>query len=745
MYSMQDLYRRSSLAIIRAKKRMKNDDDPTFLDGAKRILDFMYNAWQEQKCCDVVIKVQGGEMHAHSVAFGAYSESLANSFYSYSSGEVINIDLSDFRRDVVTTILHFLYTTELELNCHTIGQVVSCAIKLGLDIVVHMCMDYLAKVDVDNAVLHFSIAENNSMKDLRDKLRAYILDNFSTVSQTKHFVYMPLERLLGLLKDENLYVDSEMDVFKAVVNWVDHDRDTRLQHSSELLQCVKFSLMPAEVLASEVESADWIFADQTVWKDCLYAAMKFNALAKSGSGTAIDQKKSQRKCLSDRRSPHLNKMAGDGFVVAKKNASAKCPAGSVAGENIMNEVNKISNTGCDSQATLSTSASILRSGLVGSKSSNVISSNTAAREDTNHSGNAAQYDPMANQSTGMVNMLQGSKLPIVQLARQQEVSSLTPLPTHIIAVGGVDLDSSDPRMHSKSLYSFVPIENQWNRADCELPSSLHHHGVAVMNDKLYVIGGAIFKGEKNFGVATNHVWVFDASTNNWRPVSAMREARAYLAVAVWRNRIYAIAGENSEKQKLSSIECYDDEANEWRHVTHIPGGARVGTAAAVHQDGLFVVGGFNRDLVGSKHGILSDVCFYDLLFNSWIMLKDLAVPRCHASLINVDDRLLLLGGRTRSKELGATSLARVEEYNLDKDSWVFKSNMKTARHDMACAVVGSLLYVIGGIDGRSKACLANVECYNATTNEWVEGPTPFPHPVAGAACISVTAVNGSTS
>src|SRR5206468_3774159 len=98
-------------------------DDSTFLEGARRIFDFMYNAWQDQKCCDVIVKANGGDIHAHSVAFGAYSDTLKNSFYGYSNGEVINLDLSDFRREVVLAILHFLYTTELELNCHIIGQV----------------------------------------------------------------------------------------------------------------------------------------------------------------------------------------------------------------------------------------------------------------------------------------------------------------------------------------------------------------------------------------------------------------------------------------------------------------------------------------------------------------------------------------------------------------------------------------------------------------------------------------------
>jgi len=122
---MNEMYRQSSLALLRAKKRTKTSDDPTFLEGARRVLDFMYSCWQEQKCCDVLVTAKGGNMHAHSVALGAYSSSLTDTFYGFSNGDLIKLDLSDFRMDVVLSILHFLYTTELELNCHVVGQVTS--------------------------------------------------------------------------------------------------------------------------------------------------------------------------------------------------------------------------------------------------------------------------------------------------------------------------------------------------------------------------------------------------------------------------------------------------------------------------------------------------------------------------------------------------------------------------------------------------------------------------------------------
>jgi len=70
---------------------------------------------------------------AHRVALGAYSDALASVLGTYSSGDVIRLDLTDFQSEAVVTILRFLYTTELHLDCNTVGQVCLSCFILALD------------------------------------------------------------------------------------------------------------------------------------------------------------------------------------------------------------------------------------------------------------------------------------------------------------------------------------------------------------------------------------------------------------------------------------------------------------------------------------------------------------------------------------------------------------------------------------------------------------------------------------
>jgi len=75
---------------------------------------------------------------AHRVALGAYSDALSSVLGAYSSGEVIRLDLTDFSSEAIITILRFLYTTELHLDCNTVGQVRSSHYSFKPAIILHL-------------------------------------------------------------------------------------------------------------------------------------------------------------------------------------------------------------------------------------------------------------------------------------------------------------------------------------------------------------------------------------------------------------------------------------------------------------------------------------------------------------------------------------------------------------------------------------------------------------------------------
>ena len=277
----QVLFKTSSLALLRAKakdgkasrNREKSTDDPTYIAGASRVLRYMFQMWREQHLCDVHLKVQGGDIYAHKAAMAAYSNVLGERFASMPFGNTATIDLTDLPPETVLAVLEFIYTTDISISDANVGSLLFCASELGIEILVKLCMEHLSKISPENAMFYFSIVEQQGLEELRQKIYDYTCANFLKIVNSPEFVHMPLEKLIHLLCVDNLAIGSELDIFLAIVRWIDHSRAERLPMAPMLLACVRFQLLSPEILATKVETFGWIFTPKECY-DILYAAMK---------------------------------------------------------------------------------------------------------------------------------------------------------------------------------------------------------------------------------------------------------------------------------------------------------------------------------------------------------------------------------------------------------------------------------------------------------------------------------------
>ena len=104
----------------------------------------------------------------------------------------------------------------------------------------------------------------------------------------------------------------------------------------------------------------------------------------------------------------------------------------------------------------------------------------------------------------------------------------------------------------------------------------------------------------------------------------MMAARRSHAVAVLNGKLYAVGGESEDRRPLSSVERYAPGTNAWEAVGPMAA-ARVAHAVAVLDDKVYSVGGAGDD------GHLSSVERYDPVTNAWEAMAPTATARiCHA-------------------------------------------------------------------------------------------------------------------
>ena len=142
-----------------------------------------------------------------------------------------------------------------------------------------------------------------------------------------------------------------------------------------------------------------------------------------------------------------------------------------------------------------------------------------------------------------------------------------------------------------------------------MPEARSHHTAAVVDGKIYVLGGEIDDDEGE-PVATDRVDVYDPAADSWQQMAAMPAAKYGHSAAVLDGKIYASGGFTTSGEISDALEAYDPVANTWTTLASLSL-ARMHHASAVVHGKLYVFGGCSSD------GRMDQVAVYNPASNSW--------------------------------------------------------------------------------------------------------------------------------
>lgn len=252
---------------------------------------------------------------------------------------------------------------------------------------------------------------------------------------------------------------------------------------------------------------------------------------------------------------------------------------------------------------------------------------------------------------------------------------------------------------------------------------------AVLDGKVYVMGGQRTDSGVVPGPATNLMATYDPSNNSWSTATPMPTARMGLVAAVINGRIYAIGGRTDgySTSAVGTVEVFDPVTNLWTSRNPMPT-PRYFAAAAVTGGEILVAGG------AFELNVLRTLEAYNPLTNQWRDRTAMPTARGQLAMAEANGRLYAIGGYGGlvSQWLGA-----VEEYNPLTDTWAVRASMPTARAHLALAQIDGKLLAAGG-ENLSRA-LDLLQRYDPVANVWL---TKTPGTTAFTRATSV-AVNGN--
>jgi hypothetical protein len=256
--------------------------------------------------------------------------------------------------------------------------------------------------------------------------------------------------------------------------------------------------------------------------------------------------------------------------------------------------------------------------------------------------------------------------------------------------------------------SAIAAENSWaTRAPMhEARSAL---GVAVMNGKIYAIGGFTGGGlyEPDFlsgsFVGTNEE--YNPATDLWTYKASMPTPRARFAVAACQNKIYCIGGVTGENVIIGINEAYDPSTDTWETKAPMP----------------TTIWKVQANVVNGKIYVItpSGTYVYDPVTDSWVSKTSIPFEMGSASTV-FNDKIYVLGGFRGPPYLNYYT----QIYNPETDSWSLGALMPSTVSDGGAGTTDGimapkLIYVLGISESGGWHC-AN-EIYDPETDNWRVG------------------------
>ncbi|XP_017766185.1 PREDICTED: uncharacterized protein LOC108555158 [Eufriesea mexicana] len=309
----------------------------------------------------------------------------------------------------------------------------------------------------------------------------------------------------------------------------------------------------------------------------------------------------------------------------------------------------------------------------------------------------------------------------------------------VLVFGGVDphKEYGRPGNTGKDIYRFKPDENIWEFVG-EIPQARHHHSVAYLRGRIYVVGGADPLEDKlhRKSIAVGSVWSYDPTTRTWFNEPGMLTARKDFGLVVSHGKMYAIGGQGRNGIALKTMEAFDPLDSTWKEVQAMQT-ARVGPSSVKYRDLIWVAGGMTK----SKKELFSkDVECYDPIKNLWLKAMPLRSPRCFASFYVVSDCLYIIGGASAMGN-ATPSIDSIDVWDGNDYVWKQHANMSIARHGHSIGSIGDRLLIIGGVTTVFMKTLNSVECYCCNMEKWMKGVSALPHPVSGHGTVSLPPAN----
>jgi N-acetylneuraminic acid mutarotase len=264
----------------------------------------------------------------------------------------------------------------------------------------------------------------------------------------------------------------------------------------------------------------------------------------------------------------------------------------------------------------------------------------------------------------------------------------------------------------------------------DMPTARWAHSSAVVDGKIYVIGGLMSEPSFLNGKPISAVEEYDPATDTWTRKTDMPEARGYLhgsSLPVVDGKIYAIGGGNPASAR---VDIYDPATDTWSRGADMPT-PRLVFARVAFEGKIYAFGGL-AGLGASDYG-LKTTEVYDPQTDTWTQAAPMPQGVWEHSVEVVDGMFYVIGG---AYNINAMQILQV--YDPQTDTWTNATPKPLNTRGFGTTEVCGKIYALGGWLNSGQNPYSNTWVYDPASDIWSE-TVPLPD---ARATLSTSLVNG---
>ncbi|XP_062265323.1 kelch-like protein 7 isoform X2 [Platichthys flesus] len=491
------------------------------------------------------------------------------------------VELRSAEPEIIELLIEFIYTARISVNSTNVQSLLDAANQYQIEPVKKMCVEFLkGQIDATNCLGISSLADCMDCPVLKAAAEDFTQIHFTEVYKLDEFLQLDVAQLTHLLHQDKLTVRAEAQIYDAAVRWLKYDVCNRQQYMVEVLGCVRFPLVSKTFLSKTVQ-AEPLIQDNPQCLKMVISGMRYHLLSLEdredlGESSRLRRKKHDYRIAlfggSQPQSCRYFNPKDSGWTDIRCPFEKRRDATAVFWDNVVY--------------------------ILG----------------------GSQLFPIKRMDC--YNVLKDSWYSKLGPPTPRDSLAACASQGKIYTSGGSEVGSS-----ALNLFECYDTRTESWKVKTSMLMARCSHGSVEAYGLIYVCGGTV--GNNVSGRILSNCEVFDPNTQQWRELCGMKEARKNHGLVVVNNRIYAVGGQGP-LGGLDSLEYYDISSNEWCVASPMPWRGVTVKCAAVGNV-IYVLAGFQGV------GRLGNVLEYHTETDRWVTCSKVRAFPVTSCLICVVD------------------------------------------------------------------------------------------------------------